>query len=195
MTIIRGGLSLPRPTAMNMPMPISVACSGPMTSIHRSCFSAMARASSARTAGLTSFEARFDSVRAISEPSAMIRPRSAAFVERGRVGAGRDQDELVEVRQGQVDLVAVDGPRVVRALGDAARDQLGAAAAASPPSASMSGSSQTASRWTVRPPRRRTRGRPDPDDDLAVDRVAGRRDRRSAAGRPWPRRPPRCAPA
>ena len=34
-TIIRGGLSLPCPTAMNMPMPSSVARSGPMTSIHR----------------------------------------------------------------------------------------------------------------------------------------------------------------
>ena len=35
MTIIFGGLSLPRPTAMNMPIPISVALSASMTSIHR----------------------------------------------------------------------------------------------------------------------------------------------------------------
>ena len=80
MTIICGGLSLPRPTAMNIPIPISVACSGPMTSIHRPCRSAIARASSARTIGLTSLEARFDSVRAMFAPSAMISPRSAAAV-------------------------------------------------------------------------------------------------------------------
>ena len=63
---------------MNMPMPISVALSASMTSIHSPCSSAIARASSARTAGLTSFEARFDSVRAMFAPSAMISPRSAA---------------------------------------------------------------------------------------------------------------------
>ena len=80
MTIIRGGLSLPRPTAMNMPMPISVARSGSITSIHRPCCSAMARASSASTTGLTSFEARLDRVRAMLAPSAMITPRSAARV-------------------------------------------------------------------------------------------------------------------
>ena len=80
MTIIFGGLSLPRPTAMNMPIPISVALSASITSIHSPCFSAMARASSARTAGLTSFEARLERVRATFAPSAMTMPRSAAFV-------------------------------------------------------------------------------------------------------------------
>jgi len=75
---MRGGLSLPRPTAMNMPMPISVARSGEMMSLHNPCFSAMARASSASTLGLTSFEARFASVLASFSPSAMITPRSAA---------------------------------------------------------------------------------------------------------------------
>ena len=78
--IIRGGLSLPRPTAMNMPMPSSVARSGSITSIHRSCRRAIARASSARTSGLTSLEARLDRVRARAEPSAMTMPRSAALV-------------------------------------------------------------------------------------------------------------------
>ena len=79
MTIILGGLSLPRPTAMNRPMPMSVAFSGPITSIQRSCFSASVQASSARTSGLTSFEARLASVRAVLEPSPMITPFSAAF--------------------------------------------------------------------------------------------------------------------
>ncbi len=35
MTIMRGGLSLPRPTARNMPMPSSAARSGSMTSMDR----------------------------------------------------------------------------------------------------------------------------------------------------------------
>ena len=55
----------------------------------------------------------------------MIRPRSAACSSAAAIGAGCDQDELVEVRQGRVDLAPVDRPRVVRAFGDAARDQLG----------------------------------------------------------------------
>ena len=79
MTIIRGGLSLPRPTAMNRPMPMSVAFSGPMTSIHRPCFLARVYASSARTSGLTSFDERLESVRAMFAPSPMITPFSAAF--------------------------------------------------------------------------------------------------------------------
>ena len=45
----------------------------------RAC-SATARASSARTSGLTSLEARFDSVRAKFAPSPMTMPRSAAVV-------------------------------------------------------------------------------------------------------------------
>ena len=98
MTIIRGGLSLPRPTAMNIPIPISVACSGPMTSIHRPWRSAMARASSARTIGLTSFEARLDRVRAMFAPSAMMSPRSAAAVRAATSAPGRDEDQLVERR-------------------------------------------------------------------------------------------------
>ena len=77
-TIIRGGLSLPRPTARNMPMPSLAACSGDRTSIHSPFRLAIAAASSARTSGLTSFDARLASVRAVFAPSPMIRPRSAA---------------------------------------------------------------------------------------------------------------------
>ena len=65
---------------MNRPMPISVAFSGPITSIHSPCFLARVYASSARTSGLTSFEARLASVRAVFAPSPMITPRSAAFL-------------------------------------------------------------------------------------------------------------------
>jgi hypothetical protein len=81
-TIIRGGLSLPWPTARNMPMPSSRARSGSMTSIQSPCFSASARASSARTIGVTSFAERFEIARAQFVPSPMTTPRSAA-----RVGA------------------------------------------------------------------------------------------------------------
>ena len=88
MTIIRGGLSLPRPTAMNIPIPSSVARSGPMTSIHRPCFSAMAHASSARTSGLTSFAARLARLRAVLAPSPMITPRSAARLQAAASASG-----------------------------------------------------------------------------------------------------------
>ena len=63
-----------------------------MTSIHRPCCSAMARASSARTAGLTSFEARFESVRARFAPSAMIDPALG--------GPGRGRRRPRRVRRG-----------------------------------------------------------------------------------------------
>ena len=58
-TIIRGGLSLPRPTARNMPIPSLAARSG-VDDVDRQAV-ALRRsplASSARTSGLTSFEAR-----------------------------------------------------------------------------------------------------------------------------------------
>ena len=115
----------------------------------------MARASSARTFGLTSLDERLASVRARFAPSPMIRPASGRLRQCGRVGARRDEDQLVEDRRRGVDLVAVDGRRLVRPLDDAARDQL-RGRLASPPSASASGVSQIARRWTVRPPRRRS---------------------------------------
>ena len=157
MTIIRGGLSLPRPTAMNMPIPSSVARSGSMTSIHRPCCSAIARASSARTAGLTSLAARLESVRAMFAPSPMIDARA----RRPRVSAaasapGRDEDQLVEDRRRRVDLVAVDRPRVVGALDDAAGDQLGRDRRVRRRGHRRSGVSQIARRLTVRPPSRRS---------------------------------------
>ena len=80
MTIIRGGLSLPCPTARNIPIPSSRARSGSMTSIHSPLASAIARASSARPIGVRSLLARFASVRALLAPSAMIRPRFAPAV-------------------------------------------------------------------------------------------------------------------
>ncbi len=126
MTIIRGGLSLPRPTAMNMPIPSSVARSGSITSIHRPCCSAIARASSARTSGLRSLAARFGSVRARFAPSPMIsRARSAAAVSAARSPSGRDEDQLVEDRRRGLDVIAIDRARVVAALERAAGDQLG----------------------------------------------------------------------
>ena len=79
MTIIRGWLSLPCPTARNMPMPSSAARFSSTTSIQSPLASAMAVASSARTCGVMSLAARFDSRRAMFAPSPMIRPRSAAF--------------------------------------------------------------------------------------------------------------------
>ena len=48
MTIIRGGLSLPRPTARNMPIPSLAARSGGMTSIHRPLRLAMSLAARRR---------------------------------------------------------------------------------------------------------------------------------------------------
>ena len=104
MTIIRGGLSLPWPTARNMPMPSSRARSGSMTSIQRPCFSASARASSARTSGLTSFAERFESVRAQFAPSPMIIASLGGLRQRRRVLAGRDEDQLVELRRGAFDV-------------------------------------------------------------------------------------------
>ena len=77
MTIIRGGLSLPWPTARNMPIPSSAARFSSTTSIDSPCASAMARASSARTCGDTSFAERLARRRAMFAPSPMIRPRSA----------------------------------------------------------------------------------------------------------------------
>ena len=77
-TIIRGGFALPRPTARNIPIPSSAARTSSMTSIQRPWAAAIARASSARTCGLTSLAARFASRRVRFVPSPMITPRSAA---------------------------------------------------------------------------------------------------------------------
>ena len=77
-TIMRGGLSLPCPTARNMPMPSSRARSGSMTSIHSPLRSAISRASSAMPIGVRSLLDRLASVRALFAPSPMIWPRLAA---------------------------------------------------------------------------------------------------------------------
>ena len=82
-------------------------------------------ASSARTCGETSFAARFDSRRAMFAPSPMIRPRSAALLERPGVAPGRDEQQLVERRRRGVGVLAVDRLGLERALDDAARDELG----------------------------------------------------------------------
>ena len=83
-TISRGGLWLPCPTARNIPMPSSAARFSSMTSIVRPASSAIARASSARTCGVTSLAARLASRRATLAPSPMIRPRSAPCSRRPR---------------------------------------------------------------------------------------------------------------
>ena len=124
MTIIRGGLSLPRPTAMNMPIPSSVARSGSMTSIHRSLRSAIARASSARTSGVTSLAARLDSVRALFAPSPDDHAALGGRLDRTGVTVGHDQDQLIELRRRRFGVVAVDRLGVVRTLDHAAREQL-----------------------------------------------------------------------
>ena len=77
-----------------------------------------------------SFAERFESDFAWFAPSPMITPRSAAFCERRRVGAGRDEDQLVEDRRqsavADLDVpVAVDRLRLEAALDDAAGDELG----------------------------------------------------------------------
>ena len=115
-TIIRGGLSLPCPTARNIPIPSSRARSGSMTSMARPLASASARASSASTWGLTSFAARFARRRATLAPSPMIRPRSAAARERRRIPADGHEDELVEGGRRVGDVVAVDGRGLEGAL-------------------------------------------------------------------------------
>ncbi len=77
-TIMRGGLALPRPTARNMPIPSSAARTSSMTSIQRPWAAAIARASSARTSGLTSLAARLARLRVRFDPSPMMTPRAAA---------------------------------------------------------------------------------------------------------------------
>ncbi len=169
MTIIFGGLSLPRPTAMNMPMPISVALSASMTSIHRPCFSAIARASSARTAGLTSFEARLESVRAMFAPSAMTMPRSAAVVRAAASAPGAMRISSSRIGGDRVDLVAIDRPRVVGALDDASGDQPGRDRGVSVEAIGerRDPDREALDRSTAEPPFRRGR---DPPDGLAVER-------------------------
>ena len=127
-----------------------------MTSIHRPCCSAMARASSARTIGLTSLRRavrqRPGDVRALADDHAALGGRGQG---RG-VGARRDEDQLVEDRRRRFDLVAIDRPRVVasprRRRGRRARRRSRRHRRARRPA----GVSQIARRWTVRPPRRRS---------------------------------------
>ena len=118
MTIIRGGLSLPRPTAMNIPIPISVACSGPMTSMKRPFASASARASSARTAGLTSFEARLASVRAVFAPSPITiarRPSAASAVEQLAASIGEIANQAARSKD-VAGLAVAEGKRTAQTM-------------------------------------------------------------------------------
>ena len=98
MTIIRGGLSLPFPTARNMPMPSSRARSGSMTSIHRPCVR--------RSPGLVGEDRRVDVVRrAVGERPGGVRafaddPAAIGGLRQGRgIRAGRHEDELVDGRR------------------------------------------------------------------------------------------------
>ena len=124
MTIIRGGLSLPWPTARNMPMPSSRARSGSMTSIHRPCFSASARDSSARTSGVTSFAERFEIARAQFEPSPMTIPRSAAFESAAASSPGATRISSSSCGGAPSTVRAVQALGVERALDDAAGEEL-----------------------------------------------------------------------
>ena len=126
--------------AMNMPMPSSVARSGSMTSINRPCCSASARASSARTIGLTSLAARFARPRARLAPSPMICPRlaparTAAASPPGTIrisSSTRGGAEIVPQSPrpaaswagAVVGACLVDGLRVVRAFHDTACHEL-----------------------------------------------------------------------
>ncbi len=154
MTIIRGGLSLPWPTARNIPMPSSRARSGSMTSIHRPCFSATARASSARTAGLTSLADRFERERARFAPSPMTMPRSAArFADAVSPPGAMRISSSSSGRSGR-DVVAVEATWG-RSRPRRHRGRLAPQPRRAPPSMrSASGLSQTASVFAWRPPRR-----------------------------------------
>ena len=122
-TIIRGLFALPCPTARNMPMPSSAARFSSTTSIESPLAAAISLASSARTCGVTSFAARFDSRRATFAPSPMIWPRSAAFVSAAASPAGGDQHQLVEDRRRRVAVLAVDRLGLEAALDHAPRDE------------------------------------------------------------------------
>ena len=140
-----------------------------MTSIHRPCRSAIARASSARTTGLTSLAARFDRVRAMFAPSPMISPRSAAVVSAAASAPGAMRISSSRTGGARLDVVAVDRPRVVGALDDAARDELGGGRRVAAERVGERGQPdrEALDGPAAEPPLGRGR---DPDDDLAIER-------------------------
>ena len=83
------------------------------------------RASSARTCGVTSLAARFDSRRATFAPSPMIRPRSAAFASAAASPPGAIRISSSRTGGGAVAVLAVDRLGLEAALDHAARDELG----------------------------------------------------------------------
>ena len=190
MTIIRGGLSLPWPTAMNMPIPSSVARSGSMTSIHRPCCSAMAPRLVGEDLGRDvvgrPIGERPGGVGALADDHAAL----GGLRERAASPPGATRISSSSVGGADSVLVAVDRLGVVRALDDAARHELGdeprrRRRAASTPA---SGASQTASARTGRPPRRRSAAAADAHDDLAIELRRPRPRRPPAGGRPAARR-------
>ncbi len=173
-----------------------------MTSIHRPWRSAMARASSARTSGLTSLAARLERVRARLAPSPMItaalggRPATAAASPPGatRISSSRVGGEAMSLqspaRLGR--LVRLDGrstsgrtsPRRRRGRPVRRRARPRRRAHRRRPA----GSARSPGEWTVRPPSRRSAE--------AATRTTVSRS--SVAGSPMPttsRRPAGTSPA
>ena len=117
---------------------------------------------------MTSLAARFDRSRAMFAPSPMIMPRSAAAVSAAASAAGRDEDELVELGGGDVaqspaagrlggpSSGAIDRLGVVRALDDAARDELGRQLGVAVEPRRRAASARWPATATARPPRRRS---------------------------------------
>ena len=111
--IIRGGLSLPRPTARNMPIPSSAARSVVDDVDPQAVAPRRPRcASSARTSGLTSLEARFDrrpgqvGALADDDPAGCggLRPRHPRRWATTRMSSSRTGGVVSEVVAGTCDL-------------------------------------------------------------------------------------------
>ena len=121
----RGGLSLPRPTAMNMPMPKG-------RRLLRAEDLDLQVVRPAEGHGLVGQDLRADVVggalREVARPVGALADDPAALGGRrhgGRVRTGHDQGQVGQRRRRAVDVVAIDGRRVMHALDHAARHQLG----------------------------------------------------------------------
>ena len=155
-TIIRGGLSLPRPTAMNMPMPSSVARSGSITSIHRSCCLG-------DRPGLLGEDLRADVVRGpVGERPGQVRALGDDRCRARRPASAPRRPRRARRGSARRGPAAATRPRRGRSCAGrtSPRPRRGRPARRRPPrrrsSASASGDSQTARRRTARPPSRRS---------------------------------------
>ena len=183
MTIIRGGLSLPCPTARNMPMPSSAARRSSTTSIHRPWASAMARASSASTCGRDVVRGAVGE--AAGDVGALADDPAALGAALGVAGDGvrpATRSRLVQGRRGGVAVLAVDRLGLEGALDDAAGDQLGREGDVAAERRPRSAPSQTAIEPTSRPTSRRIAVGGEAAGGLAVELV-GRAARRPTSTR------------